>query len=383
MNDRQGTSRNTAIALAALAAMVLWVGCSDEPMSAPDTDVLSGPSADRFGPPDIVVPPGGSIQAALDGASPGDVIHIEPGTYTEAVTVAKSGIKLVGLSGSDGAGVVIENPGGKENGIKVTGDGDHFVLINVTVRDFDENGVLLYGVDHFLLSHVTTENNGEYGIFPAHSAHGRIEHSSASGHSDTGIYVGQSRNVQVRRSAAFGNVIGFEVENSSIVQVTDNEAYDNVAGILVVLLPGLDVKESSNIRVAKNSVHDNNHVNFAEPGELAAAIPTGSGILVVGTDKTNVQKNTVTGNDFVGIGVASTLVLGALAGLPPEAFADIDPDPDKVRVKNNIVTGNGGSPPPGLPLPGVDLLWDGSGTNNCWSGNTFVTSFPAPLPACS
>ncbi len=112
MNYRQGTSRNPAIALAALAAVVLWVGCSDDPMRAPDTDVLSGPLAARFGSPDIVVPPGGSIQAALDGASPGDVIHIEPGMYTEAVTVAKSGIKLVGLSGSDGAGVVIENPGG-------------------------------------------------------------------------------------------------------------------------------------------------------------------------------------------------------------------------------------------------------------------------------
>ena len=363
-----------------LASLFLVVtGCQDTNTTGP----LAEPSFHEgasFGAPDIVVPAGGSIQAAVDAAGAGSVIHIEPGTYSEAVTIDKPGIKLIGLDGSEG-GVVIENPGGEENGINVTDNGDDFALINVTVRDFDENGVFLFGVDKFLISHVTTEDNGEYGIFPAHSAHGRIEHSSASGHSDTGIYVGQSRNVRVRQNVAFGNVIGFEVENSSFVQVTDNEAYDNVAGILVVLLPGLDVKESSNIRVAKNSVHDNNHVNFAEPGELAAAVPTGSGILVVGTDRTNVKHNTVTGNDFVGIGVASSLLLGALAGIPPEAFADIEPNPDGVRVQNNVVTTNGASPPP-IGLPGVDLLWDGSGTKNCWSGNTFATAFPSVLPPC-
>ena len=93
------------------------------------------------------------------------------------------------------------------------------------------------------------------------------------------------------------------------------------------------------------------------------------------------KHNTVTGNDFVGIGVASSLVLGALAGLPPEAFADIEPNPDKVRVQNNVVTANGASPPP-IGFPGVDLLWDGSGTKNCWSGNTFTTSLPSVLPQC-
>ena len=362
-----------------LASLFLIVtGCQDTNTTGP----LSFHEGASFGARAIVVPAGGSIQAAVDAAGAGSVIHIEPGTYGEAVTIDKPGMKLIGLDGSDG-GVVIENPGGEENGINVTDNGDDFTLINVIVRDFDENGVFLFGVDKFLISHVTTEDNGEYGIFPVHSTHGRIEHSSASGHSDTGIYVGQSRNVQVRRSVVFGNVIGIEIENSSNVQVTDNEAYDNVAGILVILLPGLDVKESSKIRVAKNSVHDNNHVNFAGPGELAGAVPSGSGILVVGTDRTDVKHNTVTGNDFVGIGVASSLLIGALAGLPPEAFADIEPNPDKARVRNNVVTANGAAPPPlPLPLPGVDLLWDGSGTRNCWSGNTFATSFPSVLPDC-
>lgn len=63
--------------------------------------------------------------------------------------------------------------------------------------------------------------------------------------------------------------------------------------------------------------------------------------------------------------------------------ADIEPNPDGARVLANLATGNGAAPPPlPVPLPGVDLLWDGSGANNCWAGNTFDTSFPVTLPPC-
>jgi len=134
--------------------------------------------------------------------------------------------------------------------------------------------------------------------------------------------------------------------------------------------------------VARNRVHDNNHVNFATPGEIESFVPSGAGILVVGTDRTSVVGNIVTGNQFTGIAVGSTLLLGALAGLPPEAFADIEPNPDGARILRNTVTGNGGTSP--IPfLPAVDLLWDGSGIGNCWRGNTYATSVPDPLPACS
>ncbi len=342
---------------------------------------VSAPSALRFGQPDIVVHTGGSIQGALDAAAPGAVIHIEPGTYAEALIVTQPGIKLIGLRNASG-GVVIDNPGDEEDGVMVTDAADGFALMDVTVRGFEENGVILTGVDGFLLSGITAENDGEYGLFPVHSSHGVIERCTASGHSDTGIYVGQSADVVVRHSVAFANVNGIEIENSSNVKVIANEAYDNVAGILLVLLPGLDVKVSSGVLVTGNRVHDNNRRNFAEPGEIEAAVPSGSGILVVGVDRALVEENTVTGNDFTGIAVGSTLLLGALAGLPPEAFADIEPNPDGARIRDNVAIGNGSAP--SIPfLPGVDLLWDGSGVGNCWAGNTFTSSAPGALPVCS
>ncbi len=363
---------------AVVFALVVVAACdASNRIAAPPTL-----SADRFGRPDVVVHAGTSIQAAVNAAGAGAVIAIEPGRYAEAVHVSVPGVKLVGLRGKNGGSVTIVNPGTEENGVTVDPGSDGFALVNVTVRDFAENGVFISGVHGFLLSEVTALDNGEYGLFPVHSSAGVIERCRASGHNDTGIYVGQDTGITVRQSVTFANVNGIEFENSHHVRAVANEAYDNVVGILVVLLPGLDVKTTSDVLVSGNRVHDNNHPNFASPGDLASFVPSGSGILVVGADRVKVEDNTVTGNQFVGIGMASTLVLGELAGLPPEAFSDIEPDPDFDRVVGNVVTGNGGPTSPIPFLPAVDLLWIPAGTGDCWSGNTFGMSFPEPLPAC-
>ncbi|MEO7802694.1 MAG: right-handed parallel beta-helix repeat-containing protein, partial [Ginsengibacter sp.] len=147
--------------------------------------------------------------------------------------------------------------------------------------------------------------------------------------------------------------------------------------------PGLRTKESADIIVTKNQVHNNNHINFATPGEgFESLVPSGSGILVVGTDRTTVQDNHISGNNFVGVAVVSTVILGSVGGIPPEAFADIDPNADAAKIISNKLENNG-SNSPNIGLPGVDLLWDGNGNGNSWSKNTFTSSYPSPLPACS
>jgi parallel beta-helix repeat protein len=359
-------------------ALLLLAGCDAPGRIAAPPALAAG----RLGRPDILVHTGGSIQAAIDAARPGDLIEIDPGTYAEAIHIAVPRLTVVGRGGRSGAGVVIENPGGADNGVTVAPGSDAFALVNVTVSGFGENGVFLSGVHGFLLSQVTARDNGEYGLFPVHSSDGVIERCRASGHNDTGIYVGQDTNVTVRASVTFGNVNGIEFENSQHVRALGNQSFDNVVGILVVLLPGLDAKTSGDVLVAGNRVHDNNHANFAPPGDLASFVPTGSGILVVGADRVTVADNVVTGNHFVGIGVASTLVLGQLAGLPPEAFGDIEPDPDFDKIVHNVVIRNGGATSPIPFLPAVDLLWIPAGTGTCWRRNVSHTSFPAVLPTC-
>jgi parallel beta-helix repeat protein len=331
-----------------------------------------------------IVHRGGSIQAAVDAAKAGDVIQIEAGIYKEAILVDKPDIQLIGLVCNPSEKVIIQNPGDEENGITVRSNGDGFVLKNVTVEDFEENGVFMIRADNFLLSHVETINNGEYGLFPLFCNNGIIEYCSATGHDDTGIYVGQSSNLELQYNVAFGNVNGLEIENCTNVAAIKNHSYDNVAGILVVLLPGLTVKTSSDILITENIIEGNNHVNFADPeGGFEALVPSGSGILVVGVDRVEIKNNKISNNNFSGIATVSTVILGALGGIPPEAFSDIEPNPDGTKITNNKLVNNGSAPPVGIPLPGVDLLWDGSGTNNCWKNNTYSTSYPAALPVCN
>jgi parallel beta-helix repeat protein len=365
-------SRLPLLLLAGLA------GCElGERLAAP----ASGLAASRFGAPDIVVAPGTSIQAAVEAAGADAVIHLEPGVYAEAVTITAPGVKIVGLTDAAGNGAIITNPGGIANGITVRNTAMDFALVNVTVRNFDRNGVLLIGVNGFLLSGVTVQDNGAYGLFPVRSSNGVIERSVASGHGDAGLYVGQGRGVTMRGNVVFGNVVGIEASNSSEIKLLGNRAYDNTNGILVVLLPGRQIKTAADILVSGNEVTGNNRPNFAAPGDLVAAVPAGTGILLVGADRVTVEENRVSGHDFIGMGVGSSLILALLSGTPPEQFGDIEPNPDGVRVRNNAVTGNGTASP--IPfLPPVDLLWDGSGLGNCWSGNTFGTSAPASLPAC-
>lgn len=361
-----------------LVAALVLAGCDiGERLSPP----VNGLEARRFGQPDVVVTPGQSIQAAVDAAGPNAVIHLAPGLYPQAVTVTAPGVKIVGLSDDAGNGPIITNPGGAANGISVRPGANDFALVGVTVRGFSRNGVLLSGIDGFLLSRVTAQDNGAYGLFPVRSANGVIEHSVASGHGDAGLYVGQSRAVTMRRNVVFGNVVGIEASNSSDIKLLANDAHDNTNGILVVLLPGRLIKTASDILVSGNEVTGNNRPNFAAPGDVVAAVPAGTGILIVGADRVRAENNRVTGHDFIGLGVGSSLILALLSNTPPEAFADIEPNPDGVEIRNNVVTENGTQSP--IPfLPAVDLLWDGAGVGNCWWGNTFGSAAPPSLPSC-
>lgn len=363
----------------ALAAAIIFAGCK----KTPDAPCNNGSFAKGKNKP-IVVKSGGSIQAAVDAAQPGDIINIEAGIYKEAVLVDKPGIQLIGLACNPSEKVIIQNPGDEENGITVRDNGDGFVLKNVTVENFEENGVFMIRADNFLLSHVETIDNGEYGLFPLFCNNGLIEYCSATGHDDTGIYVGQSSNLVLQYNVAFGNVNGLEIENCTTVAAIRNHSYDNVSGILIVLLPGLTVKTSSDISITENLIEGNNHINFADPeGGFEALVPSGSGILVVGVDRVEIKNNKISNNNFTGIATVSTVILGGLGGIPPEAFADIEPNPDGTQIINNVLAHNGSAPPAGLPLPGVDLLWDGSGINNCWKNNTYSTAYPASLPQCN
>jgi parallel beta-helix repeat protein len=93
-----------------------------------------------------------------------------------------------------------------------------------------------------------------------------------------------------------------------------------------------NIKKRFSCTTLQQPNQQNNLANFAMPRQFEAAVPSGTGIVIVGSDKTIIQNNKIRNNNFVGIAVVSTLILEALVGLPPEAFADIEPNPDGTRV---------------------------------------------------
>jgi parallel beta-helix repeat protein len=319
--------------------------------------------------PTVEVHAGQSIQAAVDAAQPGTVIFIDPGTYDQSVTIGKPDIILAGLGGP--GGVVIQNPGGQDNGVTVDPGANGFALLNVTIQNFGANGVFLSGMRRFVIAGVTAINDGCYGIFPSQVANGLVLGCSASGNNDTGIYVGQSADVAVLGSSAQSNVNGIEVENSVNVAVLGNVIVDNTTGILVDLLPGLQVPIGGNTLVADNFIFANNHPNFSSPQDISSLEIGGVGVFVLGTTNTTIANNLVLGNTLIGIGVASSDLLTLLGNGPVQG---IQPNPVHTRVRGNNISG--------APL-GADLLWDGSGSSNCWSDNTFQTQFSLrPFPTC-
>ncbi|HEU5297689.1 MAG TPA: right-handed parallel beta-helix repeat-containing protein [Burkholderiaceae bacterium] len=357
----------------------------------------------------ITVHAGESIRAALERANPGDRVQVMPGTYREgqlgdlnALTINKSGIDLIGMS-LPNRPVVLDNAGGQSYGIWVSppdssgeqaqSDTEHppcglvgtsihgFSLSGFTVRGFGLHGVHLACVDGFALSRNVADANGEYGLFPIVSKNGSVSGNEVMNtQTDAGIYVGQSENVAIRDNHVHDNLLGIEVENSVSCSVEANRVHDNSFGIFVDLLPFLERKVQDDTRIVGNQVYNNNRRNTAEPDDLLGALPPGIGILLTGADRTMVSGNAVTGNQFAGIGVTSLCLAFALQGQTCDGI-DIEPNPDGNRIVGNLVLGNGGIPVgiPVLDALRADLVWDGTGTGNCWQGNTYATSVPAAL----
>ena len=135
---------------------------------------------------------------------------------------------------------------------------------------------------------------------------------------------------------------------------------------------------TTNVQISDNLFMRNNRPNpVTEPIDILSQLPSGVGLLILGADHSTVTGNKVLDNNSAGIAVIQ--VPPALAALDPR----LEPFPNQNTISKNVVLSNGSNPDPKIaPLPPGDLIWDLSGTGNCWSDNTFKTSFPPLLPAC-
>jgi parallel beta-helix repeat protein len=305
------------------------------------------------------------LQTALIDAKAGDVVRLAAGRF-----VLADGLSL------DVPGVIVKGAGPDKTVLDFTsqkGEGEGLLVTssNVVVRDLGVenpkgNGIKSKGSDGISFVNVRVEwtggpkaSNGAYGVYPVSSKNVLIDRVYVKGASDAGIYVGQSQNIIVRNNKAEGNVAGIEIENSYNADVFDNTATGNTGGILVFDLPDLPQQGGHSVRLFKNKVIANNHPNFAGPGNIVAAVPPGTGVMVMANRDVWVQDNDIKDN-----GGNAVMLVAYVQGFTDKAY---NPLPRDIVVRGNRYAGNGSKPafPGGAEIAKAlggtvpPVMWDG------------------------
>jgi len=381
----------TALAIAAAFAIAGCGGKSVTPSFA-GTPLTREAQIEAFVRPNskrIVVNPGHSIQAAVDAASPGDTIVVQPGKYHEAgrpcpfktsetcaVSITKNDISLVGLSGS--SPVVLSNPTGLYIGIgvgkyypctsKYEIDGNRIVGFNVT--GFKDTGIELSCAKNWEWAYDSVSNSKIYAFYPVFSSSGRMDNNVATDATDTGFYVGISDHIRVDHNVAYNNVSGYEFENTIDSLMDHNTAYNNTGGILEFIIPGDPMERSYNNVISDNIVTENNNSNKCTGG-VVCTVPPGTGLLDIGGTNNQTINNMVTNNRTYGIALTDVCTAFNLTTSQCKALK-YDPLPEKTRTIGNTALNNG-----------LDLGWIPQyGKGNCWAKNRASTKMPSKLPAC-
>ena len=250
----------------------------------------------------IVVPPGRSIQKAVDRARPGDVIKLKAGRYDGGVLVRKR-ITIRGVSNK-----TILRPGRVDHCAKAHHPGMGICVVgwskrpvrgvtirNLVVEHFANTGVFGTRTDRLSVHAVLAKKNGEYGIAEFNSTRGDFRWNWAiENKEDAGLYVGDTANARgtvVADNHSKGNTLGLLVRHARGVQVHDNEFHENCTG--VALVDDGQRGGQGNTKIWNNHVLDNSRFCRAH-GDVPAL--GGTGILFFGGDHNVVEHNTVNGN---------------------------------------------------------------------------------------
>ncbi|TAE47229.1 MAG: hypothetical protein EAZ89_18400, partial [Bacteroidetes bacterium] len=243
-------------------------------------------------------------QTQMIMAEKGDTIRLPEGTFQLKGTLSLDEKENIVILGAGMGKTVLSFKGQTEGaeGLRIS-NCRNIQLIGFTAEDAKGDCIKVMATEGIRFYDVKVAwtgkpkaSNGAYGFYPVQCTNVLIDHCEAIGASDAGIYVGQSHNIVVRNSRAAYNVAGIEIENSTLADVHDCEAYMNTGGILVFDLPDLPKKKGGNVRVYNNKVIENNYRNFAPKGNTVATVPPGTGIMVLAANHVEVYNNEISRN---------------------------------------------------------------------------------------
>lgn len=345
-----------------------------------------------------------TITAAVRAARTGDTIKVADGTYREGLMLegrAKSRIRLIG-NPRHPRRVVLEGKGiprskaTAQNAVLVNG-ADGVTIDGFYGRNFRGNGFFVTHVNGYTMRHLVAQNDGTYGIFAFDSIGGSISDSTAYWHRDAGYYIGQTprqtkpRRTFVKRIRSYENALGWSGTNQRYVTITDSSFYNNGTGITNTAEIGERFAPPEQNVIAHNRIFWNN-LNYTvgkapfKVGKVQNAgspYPIGAGVLLIGSWDAQIENNQIFGNQLGGVGLVEGLLVVLQAGdrkvTPAQGLKQSGGDPDATNLRRNEVRGNSFGLG-GRDLNGRDLLFDGNGSGNCFSGNALTSPIPQ-LPA--
>lgn len=349
-----------------------------------------------------------TIQSAVDKAKKGATINVEPGKYVEGVQVEGhkyDGLTIqgVGKPKKNGKGnkkakakkVVLEGKNAKipdgstaNNGIHVL-NADDVTIKNLWARNYAANGIFFQDsptspesptdCNDYLVKNTITSFNRAYGVYAFGCAGGRITKSEGYGHGDSAFYIGATpiqtnpKPTRLDHLDAHENVLGYSGTNSRYVTIEQSDWYNNGVGIVPNTLDSEPFEPTSDGVIRNNDVFWNNF-NYFLPNSRVRTVsdglgtvegigtiqyPTGAGVVLLGASGWKVENNNIFGN----------FKWGAANISDPFNTGD-----NAISNNNQFINNQMGRN--GTDTNAVDFFNQGSGTGNCFSGNTSSTFDP-------
>ena len=292
-----------------------------------------------------------TIQAAVDKAQEGAIIRIQPGVYKTAVTVKTDDLIIEGV---DRFRTVLHGEDERSNGVVV--DGARGVTVrNLTVRNYTGNGIYYNNSRDYTVARVDAIKNRTYGIYAFDSYGGVIKDSFGWGSGDSAFYIGQCLGCSalIENITSKYNYLGYSGTNATGVVIRDSVFMNNGAGIVPNTLPTEELGPNRGTTMYNNRVVNNNYETIPAAGfSETVGIPYGTGIWMPGVENNVAVDNFVKNHRHYGILITPS--------------ADSDPPMNNTVIGNTII--NSDFDEDGY---GYDLAWDGTGADNCFSGNKF------------
>jgi hypothetical protein len=317
-----------------------------------------------------------TIQKAVNKALGGDTIRVRNGVYREAVKINGSKKRYLRLIGNPAhpKKVVLRARGNMQNGIFVNAANE--VTVNgFMARDYKSNGFFFTNLTGYTMNHLVARRTGVYGLYAFNTIGGSMINSEAYYANDGAFYIGQTppqakpvRSL-VRNVSGWGSPLGFSATNMRYVTITKSRFYNNAAGIVPNALDSEKFPPPEDNEIIDNDIFWNNfNYHQGKPpfavreNTTAALVPVGTGVLLLGGRGNRIENNRIHGNFLAGVAAIEGILLVE--------------NPDARSLERNIVRNNqfglGGT-----DINGNDVMYDGNGSDNCFSPEGVTSRFPA------